>query len=226
MKKNLLKTVFLVALVFGFTTNASAENCTVQKGDSLWKIARRYNVRFSDLCDVNEKLRSLSEIYPYQRVELPHGSEGERTNSNSQDDNIQLQNDTPNGVTQSAQASEVLQLVNKERAKQGLQALTLSGDLTSIANTKAADMRDNGYFSHTSPTYGSPFEMLQRFGVQYTAAGENIAAGQKSAEAVMNDWMNSSGHRANILNKEYKELGVGYVTGGTYGTYWVQLFKK
>ena len=74
--------------------------------------------------------------------------------------------------------------------------------------------------------YGSPFEMLQRFGVNYTAAGENIAAGQKSAEAVMTDWLNSSGHRANILNKEYKELGVGYVTGGSYGTYWVQLFTK
>jgi uncharacterized protein YkwD len=87
-------------------------------------------------------------------------------------------------------------------------------------------MRDRNYFDHTSPTYGSPFEMLQHFGVSYTAAGENIAAGQKNAEAVMRDWLNSSGHRANILNREYKELGVGYVTGGSYGTYWVQLFKK
>ena len=226
MKNNLLKTVFTVALVFGFSTVANAENCTVQKGDSLWKIAERYNVRFSDLCRVNKHLRDLGKIYPYERVHLPHGSEGETTNHSSENDNIEMQNETPQGTTTSAEAGQVLNLVNKERAKQGLQALTLSNELNSIANTKAADMRDNNYFDHTSPTYGSPFEMLQRFGVNYTAAGENIAAGQKSAEAVMTDWMNSSGHRANILNREYKELGVGYVTGGSYGTYWVQLFKK
>lgn len=226
MKKNLLKTVFLVALVFGFGTYASAENCTVQKGDSLWKISRRYNVRFSDLCRVNKHLRDLSKIYPYERVQLPHGSEGESTNHNSNADVIEEQKETPQGETMSAQANEILSLVNNERGKNGLQPLTLSAELTSIANVKAADMRDRNYFDHTSPTYGSPFEMLQRFGVSYTAAGENIAAGQKSAEAVMNDWLNSSGHRANILNKEYKELGVGYVTGGSYGTYWVQLFKK
>lgn len=224
MKKLLL--LFLVALVFGFSSSASAENCTVQKGDSLWKIAKRYNVKFSDLCRVNKHLRDLGRIYPYERVHLPHGSEGETTNHNSQNDNIEMQNDTPQGTTTSAEAGQILNLVNNERAKQGLSSLTLSNELTSIANTKAEDMRDNNYFDHTSPTYGSPFEMLQRFGVQYSAAGENIAAGQKSAEAVMRDWMNSSGHRANILNREYKELGVGYVTGGSYGTYWVQLFKK
>ena len=87
-------------------------------------------------------------------------------------------------------------------------------------------MRDNNYFSHDSPRYGSPFEMLQSFGVKYSSAGENIAAGQKNAQQVMNDWMNSSGHRANILNKNYTELGVGFVEGGSYGTYWVQEFVK
>lgn len=226
MKKNILKTVFLVALVFGFTTNASAENCTVQKGDSLWTISKRYNVRFSDLCRVNKHLRDLGKIYPYERVQLPHGSEGESTNHHSGADVFEERNETPNGTTTSAQAEEILRLVNNERSKQGLQPLTLSEKLTSIANVKAADMRDRNYFDHTSPTYGSPFEMLQHFGVSYTAAGENIAAGQKTAEGVMTDWLNSSGHRANIMNKEYKELGVGYVTGGSYGTYWVQLFTK
>jgi uncharacterized YkwD family protein len=226
MKKNLLKTVFLVALVFGFGSYASAENCTVQKGDSLWKISKRYNVRFSDLCRVNKHLRDLGEIYPYERVELPHGSEGESTNHHSGADVFEEKNETPRGETTSVQAEEVLRLVNNERSKNGLQPLTLSQKLTSIANVKAADMRDRNYFDHTSPTYGSPFEMLQHFGVTYTAAGENIAAGQKNAEAVMRDWLNSSGHRANILNKEYKELGVGYVSGGSYGTYWVQLFTK
>ena len=87
-------------------------------------------------------------------------------------------------------------------------------------------MRDKNYFDHTSPTYGSPFEMMRHFGINYSSAGENIAAGQKTAQEVMNSWMNSSGHRANILNKDYEQLGVGYVEGGSYGTYWVQMFKK
>lgn len=226
MKKNLFYVVLLVALVFGLGSPANAENCTVQKGDSLWKIAKRYNVRFSDLCRANKHLRDIGKIYPYERVQLPHGSEGESTNHHSGADVFEERNETPNGTTTSAEAGQILELVNKERAKQGLQSLTLSNELTSIANVKAADMRDNNYFDHTSPTYGSPFEMLQRFGVQYSAAGENIAAGQKTPQAVMTDWLNSSGHRANILNKEYRELGVGYVTGGSYGTYWVQLFKK
>ena len=85
-------------------------------------------------------------------------------------------------------------------------------------------MAVNRYFSHQSPTYGSPFDMLKKFGVSYRSAGENIAAGQRTPQEVMNAWMNSSGHRANILNKNYTELGVGYYKGGSYGHYWVQTF--
>ena len=127
---------------------------------------------------------------------------------------------------ESNEALEVLRLVNEERKKQGLNELTLNHTLNGVATKKAEDMRDNNYFSHDSPRYGSPFEMLQSFGVKYSSAGENIAAGQKNAQQVMNDWMNSSGHRANILNKNYTELGVGFVEGGSYGTYWVQEFVK
>ena len=132
MKKLLL--LFLVALVFGFSSSASAENCTVQKGDSLWKIAKRYNVRFSDLCRVNKHLRDLGKIYPYERVHLPHGSEGETTTHGSQNDNIEMQNETPQGTTTSAEAGQILNLVNKERAKQGLSSLTLSNELNSICS--------------------------------------------------------------------------------------------
>ena len=120
----------------------------------------------------------------------------------------------------------MLKIVNQERSKIGLKALTLSGELTNVATIKAQDMADNGYFDHTSPNYGSPFEMMKHFGIQYRSAGENIAAGQKNAQEVMNSWMNSSGHRANILNSDYEQIGIGYVTGGSYGTYWVQMFKK
>ncbi|MFC6334785.1 CAP domain-containing protein [Paenibacillus septentrionalis] len=114
---------------------------------------------------------------------------------------------------------QVLDLVNKERAAAGFSALVLDTKLNEVATEKARDMADNNYFSHTSPTYGSPFDMLQTFGVSYRAAGENIAYGQTSAEQVMRDWMNSPGHRANILNGSYTKLGVGFVNGK-----WAQLF--
>ena len=82
-------------------------------------------------------------------------------------------------------------------------------------------MRDKGYFSHTSPTYGTPFQMMKSFGISYRTAGENIAYGYATPQAVMNGWMNSSGHRANILNASYTRIGVGYVPSGHY---WTQLF--
>ena len=88
-----------------------------------------------------------------------------------------------------------------------------------MAEDKAKDMYNNNYFSHTSPTYGSPFDMMKTYGISYTSAGENIAKGQKSPQEVMNSWMNSSGHRANILNAGYNQIGVGYYNG-----IWVQEF--
>lgn len=119
---------------------------------------------------------------------------------------------------------EVVRLVNAERAKQGLKPLELDSKLSSVARKKSQDMRDNNYFSHQSPTYGSPFDMLKQFGVSYRTAGENIAAGYPSAQAVVTGWMNSAGHRANILNPSFTKIGVGYVAGGKYGSYWTQLF--
>jgi len=129
------------------------------------------------------------------------------------------------GYEPSAYEKEVLALVNEERAQHGLQPLKLSDSLSSVAHTKAQDMADNGYFNHTSPTYGSPFDMMKQFDISYRAAAENIAAGQRSPEAVVEAWMNSAGHRKNILNPDYTHLGNGYVEGGgSYGTYWVQMF--
>jgi|GEM_PF-1091984 len=119
----------------------------------------------------------------------------------------------------SAEQQEVLALVNKERTSRGLKALVLDAAVSKVATEKARDMQDNNYFSHQSPTYGSPFDMLTQFGVKYTYAGENIAYGQRSPEEVMTAWMNSTGHRENILNANYTKLGVGYV-----GNKWVQMF--
>lgn len=121
---------------------------------------------------------------------------------------------------------QVVNIVNQERAKEGLAPLTLNAKLANVAEVKAEDMRDKNYFSHTSPTYGSPFDMMKQFGITYTAAGENIAKGQKTPQDVMTAWMNSSGHRANIMNSNYTQIGVGYVTDSNGTTYWVQEFIK
>jgi uncharacterized YkwD family protein len=126
----------------------------------------------------------------------------------------------------SSEIQQVLALVNQERAKAGVAPLKLSDTLDNMAKVKAEDMRDQNYFSHTSPTYGSPFDMMKKFGIHYSTAGENIAAGQQSAADVMNSWMNSPGHRQNILNPNYTEIGIGVAKGGSYGIYWVQDFIR
>ena len=119
-----------------------------------------------------------------------------------------------------AYEQEVVRLVNAERASYGLPALSIRADLCQYARVKSQDMHDSGYFSHTSPNYGSPFDMMKSFGITYSHAGENIAMGHSTPEAVVSSWMNSEGHRANILSASYTELGVGYVADGGYWTQW------
>ena len=116
---------------------------------------------------------------------------------------------------------EVVSLVNDARAQYGLPALTINQDLCQVARYKSQDMAEKGYFAHESPTYGSPFQMMQTFGISYRTAGENIAYGQQTPQAVVNAWMNSSGHRANILSSAYTQIGVGFYASGYY---WTQMF--
>ncbi|UOQ95290.1 CAP domain-containing protein [Halobacillus shinanisalinarum] len=124
----------------------------------------------------------------------------------------------------SSYEEEVVQLVNEERAKEGLAPLEMHNRLSDLARMKSQDMADKGYFSHTSPTYGSPFDMMKQYDFSYSTAGENIAAGQRTPQEVVEGWMNSPGHRENIMNESFTHIGVGYVEGGSYGTYWTQLF--
>nr|WP_201716271.1 CAP domain-containing protein [Rossellomorea arthrocnemi] len=116
---------------------------------------------------------------------------------------------------------QVVELTNQERAKQGLPALKVDTELSKVAREKSRDMQANNYFSHTSPTYGSPFDMMKQFGIEYSSAGENIAMGQKTPEEVVQAWMNSEGHRKNIMSSNYTHIGVGYVENGNY---WTQQF--
>ena len=122
--------------------------------------------------------------------------------------------------------AEVVRLVNIERQKAGLQPLQASVELSNVARKKSEDMAKNNYFSHTSPTYGSPFDMMKSFGIKYNTAGENIAKGQLSPQSVVNAWMNSSGHRANILNPSFNKIGVGHYKSSNGTNYWTQMFTN
>ncbi len=121
----------------------------------------------------------------------------------------------------SAYEQQVVNLTNAERAKNGLPALKVDVNLSKVAREKSSDMQRNNYFAHQSPTYGSPFDMMKKFGITYKSAGENIAMGQKTPSEVVQAWMNSAGHRANILNGSYTHIGVGHVANGNY---WTQQF--
>ncbi|NBI05298.1 hypothetical protein D3Z33_00325 [Senegalia massiliensis] len=119
---------------------------------------------------------------------------------------------------------EVIKLVNVERQKIGLVNLIESKSLTNVARYKSKDMITYNYFSHQSPTYGSPFNMLKKFGITYKHAGENLAAGQRTPESVVNSWINSPSHKKNILNKNFTKIGIGYIKDNNGYPFWTQMF--
>ncbi len=122
--------------------------------------------------------------------------------------------------------AEVVRLVNVQRSRRGLQTLKSNWEIARVAGYKSQDMINKRYFSHISPTFGSPFKMMESFGIRFSAAGENIAYGQKTPASVMNSWMNSPGHRANILSATYTNIGVGLAKSKTGVCYWTQMFTK
>ncbi|MGG0410032.1 CAP domain-containing protein [Peribacillus simplex] len=183
-----------------------ANTYEVAQGDTLTKIASEYEVSIDELLRTNPAINDANQIRIGQIINLP------------------TSNHTVNREESQSVEQQVLSLVNEERAKSGLPSLEMDSDISNVAILKSEDMRNNNYFNHTSPSYGSPFDMMKSFGISYEYAGENIAAGQPSADAVMKSWMNSPGHKANILNKNYTHIGIGYVTGGKYTHYWTQQF--
>ncbi|MCT8136754.1 hypothetical protein H1D32_02680 [Anaerobacillus sp. CMMVII] len=120
-------------------------------------------------------------------------------------------------------AAKVIELTNAERRKNGLPDYQADAQLSGVAKVKSDDMQQNNYFSHTSPTHGSPFDMIRDHGVSYNSAGENIAKGQQTPEQVVQSWMNSEGHRKNILSADFTHIGVGY---NEQGHYWTQMFIR
>lgn len=144
--------------------------------------------------------------------------------SNSKNQQVEAPVKTPsNNVSQSVSEFEkqVVDLTNAERAKEGLKPLEMHSPLMEVAQAKSEDMAKNNYFSHTSPTYGSPFDQIKSAGISYRSAGENIAQGQRTPQQVVQAWMESPGHRQNIMNANYTHIGVGFVENGYY---WTQQF--
>ena len=145
------------------------------------------------------------------------------SNSNNSSNNNSSSNSNSTTTAMTTDEKEVFELINNQRTQNGLSALKLDTETLRVARIKAQDMVDNNYFSHNSPTYGSPFQMLNSFKISYKTAGENIA-GNSSNSAAVTAWMNSSGHKANILNSSFNYTGIGVVKGSKYGKIYVQLF--
>ncbi|WP_010236570.1 SafA/ExsA family spore coat assembly protein [Clostridium arbusti] len=202
MKKKILGLSLLISLMFSTAVFAQDLVYTVKPGDTLWKIAVANQTGLSELIAKNPQFKNPNLIYPGNKVNIP---------------NI---NDTK------ASEAEVIRLVNVERSKNGLGPLAANWQVGRVARYKSQDMINKKYFSHTSPTYGSPFNMMEQFGIKFSAAGENIAMGQRTPAEVVNAWMNSPGHRANILNPSYTQLGVGLAKDSKGTCYWTQMFIK
>ncbi|GGA89674.1 CAP domain-containing protein [Ornithinibacillus halotolerans] len=172
---------------------------------------------------------------PEGKENLPNGDRVPNTNNianeplrapqNNQQPQTQQQQPTQQAENHglSEFESEVVTLTNRERTQAGLAPLEVDTALSNVAREKSNDMHRNNYFSHTSPTYGSPFDMMRDFGITYQSAGENIAAGQQTPAEVVQAWMNSQGHRENILNGNFTHIGVGY---NPEGRQWTQMFIR
>lgn len=141
----------------------------------------------------------------------------------NQSNSSNTNNNTSTTSNLTADELDVFNLINAKRTSNGLSPLKIDNELQKVSRIKAQDMVDKNYFSHTSPTYGSPFDMMKSFGINYKTAGENIAGHSNNSGAV-ESWMNSSGHRANILNSNYNYTGIGVVKSPTYGKIYVQMF--
>lgn len=202
MKNKAISLSVLFLLLFSTSVAAQPVIYTVKQGDSMWKIASKYEIGVSEIIASNPSISNASLIYPGQKLTVP----------------------TIDDIK--AKEAEVVRLVNIERTKRGLPPVANNWQLARVARYKSQDMINKNYFSHNSPTYGSPFDMMESFGIRFSAAGENIASGQKTPAEVVAAWMNSPGHRANILSPTYNQLGVGLATSTSGKNYWTQMFIK
>lgn len=203
-----------------------------QQGIDINEVLKNLGIKL-DVSKIQEQVAKQPEAKAPVKApeEATQPAQPQKSNQPAQPEKPAANNDTKNTENQSSNSEmnafeqKVVDLTNQERTKAGLKPLKADNStLSKMARAKSQDMADKNYFDHQSPTYGSPFDMMKKYGITYKSAGENIAAGQKTPEEVVNGWMNSPGHRANILNASFTTIGVGYVKGGSYGSYWTQEF--
>ncbi len=226
MKKKMIIAVLTMSMVLGAgSASYAAEKAafctdTAEYGQTMTAVqlcGAQTAQDFEALCKGQIDFETLC------KAQNPGNTQNKNDKDNKKDQDDSSKNEQVS-AGQSSMTSQVVNLVNSERAAQGLTALQKDSRLAALAQQKAEDMAKNQYFSHTSPTYGSAFDMLKAAGYSYKTAGENIAMGQKSAASVMDGWMHSSGHRANILHTSYEKIGVGYAVSADGMPYWVQIF--
>ena len=226
MKKKMIIAVLTMSMVLGAGSASyaaeKAASCTdtAEYGQTMTAVqlcGAQTAQDFEALCKGQIDFETLC------KAQNPGNTQNKNDKDNKEDQDDSSKNEQVS-AGQSSMTSQVVNLVNSERTAQGLTALQKDSRLAALAQQKAEDMAKNQYFSHTSPTYGSAFDMLKAAGYSYKTAGENIAMGQKSAASVMDGWMHSSGHRANILHTSYEKIGVGYAVSADGTPYWVQIF--
>ncbi|WP_141430736.1 CAP domain-containing protein [Bacillus sp. 03113] len=225
-------TLFLMLAACNNNDQAQDKNNHINENDTISSLQTDLN---SELYPHTQPVKIQDAKYEFETIEndqnmqlqIPQSQQDNRQGQTPSNAQQPSQAEAPQNANQNQGGSEfvtsVIELTNAERQKNGLPALKAYPDLSNVANVKAQDMNEKGYFSHTSPTYGSPFDMMRDFGITYQSAGENIAQGQRTPEEVVNAWMNSQGHRANILNNKFTHIGVGFEEAGYE---WVQMFVK
>ncbi|WP_143055940.1 peptidoglycan-binding protein [Anaerobranca gottschalkii] len=196
---------------------------TVQRGDTLFFLAQRFNTTVSAIMEANGLSNHI--IYINQKLLIPSINEisQQQQPSQTQQPQQQQQSSTQQLTRQQQMELEMLELVNQERIRHGLRPLIMDQNIVMVARLKSQDMIVNRYFAHHSPVYGSPFDMMRSFGITFRTAGENLA-GSPSVIRAHTNLMNSPGHRANILNPNFTHIGIGIVEGGPYGIMFTQMF--
>lgn len=210
-------------------TAVGIAGCTVlpvqaaEESAIFWELGngKGYIVAGEQVCspeEIKELLKELCNRFP--NIDIPDNNQP--GNDIEAPDNNQPGNDTETPAF--SYAEQVVKLVNEERAKVGAGALTLDKEIEAAALARAKEIETS--FSHTRPDGRNFSTALTDSGITFRSLGENIAWGQRSPEEVVKAWMNSEGHRANILNTNFTKIGVGYYQNGAGRNYWTQLFTN
>lgn len=229
-------TVIALALILGLSsTSALAAERVNYTNFNIFDLFTNYGFYNYEPTYTNEDTANTVDTYteyapitnraqaPSQERAATYNTE-EVTRNETRTNTANTANTTTSSPSVSNYERRVAELVNVERQKNGLGPLTLDASISNVARLKSKDMADNNYFAHQSPTHGSAGNMLTNHGIKWSAWGENIAAGQSTPEEVVRQWMNSPGHRENILSPNFSKIGVGYVNSAR--PHWTQMFTN